>query len=497
MTITTIKQTPIVLLLLIFFWTSCSLDNEQNSGEINNSQDTKNQKENSITAKENTLQQSTQIKDSNAFRVNTDSIATLTNITNFLTAQTENFIIDSTQDTLIKCKKGTVVFLPANSLQHQDGTSPKGNVHMMIKECYSIADFLGDNLTTISGDKILETGGMIQISISDNGRPLQIKEENEYALYFPKNKRNGEMQLFYGVSRANEPMDWKLSSVSEFNQSTKINETSLIDKLEYTCKLSITGHTTSIDDVDVEWKMKNGNQTIANYFSNNFSIPENLNQDFCNQNNRLELDLKLNDSGNVSDITFDKSFTPEIDKIISDFFYALPPLDISTMAKHSTKQKYSLIIRGRTVIDRDKYNSQFKQKYASFKDKAITKIDKAELNYFVLTASKLGWINCDRFYNSDAEKIDFIVKANSIAETKILIAFKSINSVMQGKLENDKIVFSNIPINQEIKIIGISCHNGKPTLGIAETKTNKNGFQLNSFNEFSLNELESELNTLN
>ena len=108
-----------------------------------------------------------------------------------------------------------MIYLPANSLQFPDGSSPDQPVQIDIKECYSLADFIGDNLTTTSGDRILETAGMVNITVSGNGQPLTMKDGKEYALYFPRNGQQGNMELFYGNHDPNGQMDWTLAPSSE------------------------------------------------------------------------------------------------------------------------------------------------------------------------------------------------------------------------------------------------------------------------------------------
>jgi hypothetical protein len=464
---TTNRKRLLALGLLTLFWTSCSTDNIKNTDSVEIDQDT------------------------------TGQINTLTDIADYLSVKTETFNIDPTKDTLINCQKGTMLYLPAKSLQFQDGSSPTELVQVDIKECYSLADFIGDNLTTTSGDRILETGGMINISLSSNGKQLTMQDGKEYALYFPRNGQKEDMQLFYGNHATSGQMDWTLAPALETEQIEFRSESELIDQSLYTCNMVISSYTSAIADHKVEWELKDNKQTMHDYFSNNFSATDDMKKEFCSQNYRADFDLKFDVSGKVSEILFENTTTPEYDKIISDFFYSLPPLDVSTMAKHSPNVTYGLEITGRTEIDRDKYNKQFKQKYASFKDKAVTKIDQAELNYFVQTATKFGWINCDRFWNTPDEKIDFFVKSKSPNDAKILIAFKDINSVMQGTLNGDRFVFSNIPVNQGIKVIGISYDKGNPSMAVAETTTDKDGFKLTEFNEFTLAQLEAELNKMN
>jgi hypothetical protein len=58
-------------------------------------------------------------------------------------------------------------------------------------------------------------------------------------------------------------------------------------------------------------------------------------------------------------------------------------------------------------------------------------MDKTELGLYVFSATKFGWINCDRFYYIDErEKIDFIVNAPSPDSKHLLYLIVSIVSCL-------------------------------------------------------------------
>jgi hypothetical protein len=144
--------------------------------------------------------------------------------------------------------------------------------------------------------------------------------------------------------------------------------------------------------------------------------------------------------------------------------------------------------------DNESYNEQFRQKYARFAADTISSINSAELGYYVFSASKLGWINCDYFWKTDSQNIDFIVKADPDSRPDFKLIFKKVKSIMGGEKEGGNIVFKNIPAGEEVKIVAISFKGNKPFLAIAHTKTSNQIFDKLEFKEFSLNDLEKELN---
>jgi hypothetical protein len=143
-------------------------------------------------------------------------------------------------------------------------------------------------------------------------------------------------------------------------------------------------------------------------------------------------------------------------------------------------------------FDNGKFAKSFKEKNSNFLNQAITKVDKEDLNYFVISASKLGWINCDRFWETKDVKIDFIVSSSE--DLNLNLVFEDIKSIMPATKKGNSYVFDNVPINRKVKLLGIKFGKGDVQLAINKTVISRNAFTMNSFKDFTLSELEKELN---
>jgi hypothetical protein len=428
-------------------------------------------------------------------------------ISKLLRAQTETYQINPTKDTLITCPKGTVVFLPANSLELPNGKSPTNSIELKIKECYEVSEFIGDHLTTVTTDgAILESGGMVNISASSNGDELKMKKGSEFAVYFPKKTAANDMQLFYGNQGVNGMVNWNLDSVAtDFqNSSSMISQDRMKSKNEsiegvvYNSKPLFYMYNGKESEILNDWKFKESKENFMDYFFQNFSVSKDIYEAVKANNLQIRVTFDLDKSGNLNDIFYKETGIQELDSSVLDFFNTLPMLDISSIRRHRKSKQYQMVIgpyfNGSRENQLEFVVKNIEEKYASFKDQAISQIDQSELNYYVLAASSFGWINCDRFYQSPEKKLDYVVNVkDKIGDMKIVIVFKEMNSIMQGYQQNGQTKFAKIPINQSIKIIGISYENEKPMLAIAETITSEQGFELTDFKEFTLNELKSQL----
>lgn len=65
---------------------------------------------------------------------------------------------------------------------------------------------------------------------------------------------------------------------------------------------------------------------------------------------------------------------------------------------------------------------------------------------------------------------------------------------MAGNLEGDKYIFKNVPIDQEIKIVAVAFNGSKPLLSVSETKTSKQIFDKFQYADFTITDLERQLN---
>lgn len=72
---------------------------------------------------------------------------------------------------------------------------------------------------------------------------------------------------------------------------------------------------------------------------------------------------------------------------------------------------------------------------------------------YIMKLSSLGWINCDRFYNTE-KPTNLIVKADSIEKTFVALVFKDIKSVLPGyEFANHSVEFKAIPSGQEVSVL--------------------------------------------
>ncbi|MBF9143476.1 hypothetical protein [Hymenobacter properus] len=135
------------------------------------------------------------------------------------------FRIRPDRDTVLYGSEGTVMRVPAGTFVQgntRQGTAPEGLVEIKLREFYSMADILLERLSTMAGPRLLETGGMVQLSATTaDGRECKLKPGSAFELGFPATRPIDGMQLYNGQSTATRGLNWKLAPQHEATKPAK------------------------------------------------------------------------------------------------------------------------------------------------------------------------------------------------------------------------------------------------------------------------------------
>lgn len=116
---------------------------------------------------------------------------------------------------------------------------------------------------------------------------------------------------------------------------------------------------------------------------------------------------------------------------------------------------------------------------------------------YLFTASRLGWINCDRFVRSTVPKIKYKIKIKDSDGTDVKIVFKSMRSILSGLPTQDGFSFGDVPKGEEVALIAIKIVDNQYQLAIKDvTIDSLDEFDL-EFKEYSIKDLQNELKKLN
>jgi hypothetical protein len=104
---------------------------------------------------------------------------------NKLQPDSQTFVVNMNTGGSCNCTGGTRCLLGANIFEKLDGSAVTGPVTVIIKEARTFAEMIAFGLGTVTADKLLATGGMVQISARQGTDPLRLKAGKTIEIKMP------------------------------------------------------------------------------------------------------------------------------------------------------------------------------------------------------------------------------------------------------------------------------------------------------------------------
>ncbi len=148
-----------------------------------------------------------------------ESIPTVSLQGHFPEKPSQFFKIHPDQDTVLYGKEGTVLFVPAGSF-----LSSADIVQVELKEFYSFADLMKNNLHTSSDGRMLQTGGSIYLNAKENnhnGSTAFINPDKGVGVDFALGKNDPEMRIFI-KDPEQEELNWIPTRYSKTTVTEKV-----------------------------------------------------------------------------------------------------------------------------------------------------------------------------------------------------------------------------------------------------------------------------------
>lgn len=378
----------------------------------------------------------------------------MTEIYKQLSLKGELFTILTKSDTTIIGLKGTRVFIESNSF-----STNSDSITIELNEVYKIGDMLLEGLSTHSNDKLLSSNGMINIKAFAGEKQLELNDNKKLVVMFPKKIQSANMTLFYGDTANN--MNWE-------NDTTQLIYPTIIGS-----------------GGEMMHGISNDKRIEGVKIDSIFEISQNLkNKIFERSMNRnsLQYGFDIDEFGNLDSVYAINSIDSEFDSKIIEM---LKSLSIDTAKIRSDNWWSEAIKRYKDRKEpistyfvwaipyplehkkNEKFLNSFENKYSN----GFKNLRKLELEYYVFSSSKLGWINCDFFWENDGEKIDYVAKSEKNDEFKLI--FKESKNILRSDKVNNKFHFKNVPIGIKATLFGLRFKDGKPSYLIKEITTSK------------------------
>ncbi len=395
----------------------------------------------------------------------------------------ELFTINNLRDTTIKAAEGTVFFIPMNSFNATD------SVVFEVKEYYKYSDMVANGLTTMADDKQLISGGMLSLNATVNGNEVAINPSKEIRVFIPNLTTKDSMEIFEGKEKEAEDFNLQKGTVIAKNninwQLSKVRIDSAVLKMFI--------RAIDLKDDNIQYTVTYNNKTKAVFhkaIESTFSRSELLVMlrkkygdyyDKIRVRNQWKRDLlfRRRDLPEVEyyNVAYNSWGVGDTAELLPSTIriYKLNPIDTVYKVQRWINKGY--VTTNRPFIPVNTLNL-IGEKYS-------------------IGINKLGWINCDRFYNYAGRKSNVTVNLKDSAYAYITyMVFEKYKSIMQGYENGNMVMFPNIPMGEPVKIISIRIKDGKTFAAIKSTITSTNIISDLPFEQTSSTEFKESLKTL-
>jgi hypothetical protein len=385
----------------------------------------------------------------------------LNNFISSIQKRGELFTINNLKDTIIKAAEGTVFFIPMGSFNTKD------SVVFEVKEYYKYSDMVANGLTTMADDKQLISGGMLSLTATVKGKEVAMNPSKEIRVFIHNLTAKDSMEIFEGKKR-----DTKDSNFKEGGMIARNNINWQLSKVRIdSAVLKMFIRAIDLKDDNIQYTTTYNNKTKAVFrraIASSFSKSELLVMlrkkygdyyDKIRVHNQWKRDLLFRSRETEEEEYYHLAYNSwgvgDTAELLPSTIriYKLTPID--TVYKVWKWINKGYVTTNRPLLSANTLNL-IGEKYS-------------------IGINKLGWINCDRFYNYAGRKSDITVNLEDSAYSYITyMVFEKYKSIMQGYENGNMVIFPNIPMGEPVKIISIGIKNGKTIAAMKNTITSTN-----------------------
>jgi len=429
----------------------------------------------------------------------------------------QTFSIDPSMDQTITTAAGIVLELPALALVDANGLPVTSTVRLNVTDAIGLDAILGHELSTRSGDQLIETAGMVKVeAIGSDGAPLHLDPTKPLNITLPASTQKDGMQLFL----SNDGSDWNTAATS-VTRSWTFTEPFLFaaksPELKWPAMRKLDYHApknTLRKPIEPVYP-REPKEPQRERFNSTYRWYRFVSRETLRHTDELRFAKALEQHTHALEkhtrrVAQYEEECAAYPQALEDFaaktkawekekleHYAQWQKDVWQPAWEAHQRQVEAVRpRNDSILsawraERDKYA----EAYAARMDSLGSATTTAGLQGYVLTTSRLGWINCDRFYNDPSPRTILAVADPDASDEEVYLVFTGIKSMLQmQRNDSHEYRLNEIPKNQPAVVFAYKVLDGKPMLcrqDVEHTKKMKLDFKPSSFAEIraALNEL--------
>lgn len=425
-------------------------------------------------------------------------------------------VVHPNQDQVIEGKDGVKILFRSSCFLNSDGTPVTEKVKVTLTEALAYTDFISSGLFTKSDNQLIESGGMLKVEAETvSGKPVNLDPNNPMVVAVPTANRQDDMEVFASNTGANwTPLNQPILKTykPQIGPAPKMEALSI--KLpNFYCDSSGRPESPVIPSrprKPHEPRVESYFRPIPWYCFNKDKIKKRQTADYDRAwelyEKRLEkystrfakYELKM-DRYSTEQVKYKRDLKAWREKLYYDFkMYKQTPQYANKF--NAYKKEYEM------------KRAKFMKAMAAWKTlkkealiQAANEMDKMGIasadmmNTYVFEFNQLSWINCDRFRNvPEKEKQLIVLKSDSLGAERVLVMFKSINSMLPMRYdgEHEGYIEEKFPKDQEAVIFAYAVKDGKPYMCVQEINEEKGEYEL-AYQPTSLKALKTYLETFN
>lgn len=411
----------------------------------------------------------------------------------------QTFTLEPGKEVTIQGKAGTKIWLPADALTFADGSRPQTPVKLLLKESYAFSEMVIDGLSTQSDDRLLETGGMIYLGAEAEGRPLQLDVDQSLMIGMPTGQLQEGMQLFVGE----QGVDGGVNNWKPTQQPPAPTMQDILQDLPPKPVMQrdwISPPREAFDESNEPMAPRKPVRPHEPFQPRRESItytPGPIQGLFMSKAKRQQKEEALYASRMQEyeqKMEKYRARKAQYEQALLTYEEALQSYKLAHKAWDIQLQEQKENFRSSPVFQaylREKQKSSatrqalYEQQMDEWFDLKLQTIADYEAKYgkiagtgdvarqYVYQVNRMGWINCDRFYNvPQDEKVDLAIEDEAGGEAELFVIFKDIRNIMKAQRITGKARYQvkNLPRDMDIRVVGVKVVDGKPHLAIRDTK---------------------------
>ncbi len=412
-----------------------------------------------------------------------------------VSVQKQSFELNTKEHNTVIAENGTILIISPNSFVDNNGNIVE-DVTIEIKENFQISDFILSNLQTIHNNEILESTGMIYLSLADkNGKEIYLSENNKIRVQIPQNEIDENSKIFLGQRKEDGTINWE-----NFEEPSK----SLVPyPIAFLAKIA-PWRCIESDIVNVyEEKFKNNLE-----FENTLVATKEFIERVACDDEVMEIYLNNLDKNlyKIDEMVVEHLVRDSTEYLNSWIFKEVPNPNGGPRTK-AQKDAHKRLVDNASQNYHNRINwyrelaSQKLTKVDTTKRVDTTKIKNINKAFISYDISSLGWVNVDIFFKDPkSESIELVAKTNQ--EVQIInLLLNGRNVILSGyeKEENqysftkDEEGYNRLPKGEKALITAIGYDNGNLTFGKTEIILGKNKIENVDMKKISATELKEEI----